>query len=43
MCVCVWEGGGGGESGEVMIINDIFPGSTGDGTGHISLLWPQHE
>ena len=33
----------GGESGEVMIVNDIFPGSTGDGTGHISLLWPQHE
>ena len=25
------------------IINDISPGSPGDGTGHIPLLWPQHE
>ena len=42
VCVCVGGGGGGG-SGEVMIINDIFPGSTGDGAGYIPLLWPQHE
>ena len=43
MCVCVCGGGGGRGSGEVMIINDIFPGSTGDGAGYIPLLWPQHE
>ena len=36
MCVC-------GEVVRVVIINDISPGSPGDGTGYIPLLWPQHE